>query len=116
MAKMTLVLGRYDFSRIGEGVFSAPVALPVGRKIVKITYSHVGTCSPYSSLRIMRARMGEPPEKLGNESSTHAAGKPIPVDVPITGDPVVRGEYRYFILVSLNPSSSFERVTIIYRE
>ncbi len=116
MAKLKLVLGRHDFSRVSDGVFSAPITLPVGRKLVKVTYYHGGTRSPYSSLRIMRARMGEPPEKLGNESSTHIAGKPIPVDVPITGDPIVRGEYRYFILVSLNPSSSFERVTIVYRE
>ena len=116
MAKMKVVLGRYDFSRLVDGVFSAPVTLPVGGKIVKITYYHVGTRSPYSSLRIMRAKTGETPEKLGNKSSTDAAGTSIPVDVPITGDPIVRGEYRYFILVSVNPSSSFEKVTIVYRE
>ncbi len=116
MAKMTLVLGRYDFSRIGEGVFSAPVALPVGRKIVKITYSHVGTCSPYSSLRIMRVKTGANPEILGNKFSTDLAGKPNPVQVPIKGDPIVRGAYRYFILVSVNSSSFFERVNIDYQE
>ena len=116
MAKMTLVLGRYDFSCVVDGVFSAPVILPVGRKIVKVTYYHVGTCSPHSSLRIMRAKTRKAPEKLGNESSTDAAGTPIPVDVPITGDPVVRGAYRYFIIVSVNSFSFFERVTIVYRE
>jgi len=116
MAKMTLVLGRYDFSRIGDGVFSAPVTLPVGRKIVKITYSHIGTLSPYSNLRIVRVKTGAMPEILGNNSSTDPTGKPNPVDVPIKGDPVVREAYRYFILVSVNSSSFFEKVKIVYRE
>ena len=116
MAKMTLVLGRYDFSCVVDGVFSAPVILPVGRKIVKVTYYHGGTGSPYSSLRIMRAKEGDTPEKLGKKSSTDATGKAIPVDVPITGDPIVRGAYRYYILVTLNAFSFFEKVKIIYRE
>ena len=116
MAKMKLVLGRYDLSRVVDGIFSAPVTLPEGRKIVKVIYYHGGTRSAYSSLRIMRVKTGEMPEKLGNKSSTDAGGTPIPVDVPITGDPIVRGEYRYFILVSVNSFSFVERVTIVYRE
>jgi hypothetical protein len=116
MAKKNLVLKRYDFSRVGDGVFSAPVTLPVGRKIVSVTYYHIGTLSPYSNLRIMRAKTGEVPEKLGNNSSTDAAGTPIAVDVPITGDQIIRGAYRYYILVSVSPSSTFERVKIDYRE
>jgi hypothetical protein len=116
MAKMKLVLSRYDFSRVVDGVFSAPVTLPVGRKILTVTYYHAGTRSPYSSLRIMRARWGETPEKLGNESSTDVTGTPIPVDVPITGDPIIRGAYRYYVLVSVNPSSIFHGVRIVYRD
>ncbi len=116
MAKMKLVLGRYDFSCVAGGVFSALVALPVGRKLVKVIYYHIGTLLPYSSLRIMRAKTGEPPERLGNRSSTDATGTPILVDVPITGDAVIRGGYRYYILVSINPSSFFERVQVVYQE
>ena len=116
MAKIKLVLGRYKFSRVIDGVFSAPVTLPVGRKLVKVTYYHAGTRSPYSSLRIMRVKRGETPENIGNESSTDATGTPIPVEVPITGDPIIRGAYRYYILVSVNPSSFFDGVKIVYRE
>ena len=116
MAKMKIFLGRYEFSRVVDGVFSAPITLPVGRKIVKVTYYHAGTRSPYSSLRIMRARWGETPEKLGSESSTDVTGTPILVDVPITGDPIIRGAYRYYILVSVNPSSFFDGVRIVCRE
>ena len=116
MAKMKIFLGRYEFSRVVDGVFSAPISLPVGRKIVKVTYYHVGTCSPHSSLRIMRARTRKAPEKLGNESSTDAAAKPVPVDVPITGDPIIRGGYRYYILVSINPATFFEGAKIVYRD
>ncbi len=116
MSEMKLVLGSYNFSRVADGVFSAPVTLPVGRKIVKVTYYHVGTGSPYSSLKIMRVKTGETPEKLGNKSSTDATSKPIPVDVPIMGDPVIRGAYRYYILVSVNSASFFEGVKIVYRE
>ncbi len=110
MAEMKLVLGRYNFSRVVDGAFSAPVALPVGGKIVKVTYYHVGMGAPYSSLKIMRVKTGETPEKLGNKSTTDATGKPIPVDVPITGDPVIRGAYRYYILVSVSSTSFFEGV------
>ena len=116
MAKMSLVLGRYNFSPVVNRVFSAPVSLPAGRKIVKVTYYHGGTGSPYSSLRIMRVKEGDTPEKLGNISSTDATGKAIPVDVPITGDPIIRGAYRYYILVTLNSFSFFEKVKIVYRE
>ncbi len=68
MAKMKLVLSRYDFSRVSEGIFSAPITLPVGRKIIKVTYHHGGSRSPYSNLRILRVKTGQTPEKLGNES------------------------------------------------
>jgi hypothetical protein len=112
MAEMKLVLGRYDFSRVVDGVFSAPVTLPVGRKIVKVTYYHAGMRPPYSSLRIMRVKTGETPEKLGSKFSTDATG--TLVDVPITGDPIIRGAYRYYILVSINPFSLFEKVKIVY--
>jgi hypothetical protein len=114
MAKMNLVLGRFHFSRVVDGVFSAPVTLPAGRKIEKVTYYHYGARSPYSNLRFMRVRTGETPEKLANESSTDAAAKPIPVDVPITGDPIIRGGYRYYILVSVNPATFFEGVKITH--
>ncbi len=116
MAKMKLVLSRYDFSRVADGVFSAPVTLPVGRKILTVTYYHVGTLSSYSSVRIIRVKTGEMPEKLGNESSTDVTGTPIPVDVPIRGDPIIRGAYRYYILVSVNLSSFFDGVRIVYRD
>src|SRR5512139_790403 len=116
MAEMKLVLGRYDFSRVVDGAFSAPVTLPVGRKIVKVIYYHVGMGSPCSSLKIMRVKAGETPEKLGNKSTTDATGKPIPVDVPITGDPIIRGAYRYYILVSVSSTSFFEGAKVVYRE
>jgi hypothetical protein len=116
VAEMKLVLARYDFSAVTDGAFSAPVILPVGRKIVKVTYYHVGMGAPYSSLKIMRVRAGETPEKLGNKSSTDSTGKPIPVDVPIAGDPVIRGAYRYYILVSVSSTSFFEGAKVVYRE
>ncbi len=116
MREMQLILGRYNFSRIAEGVFSAPVTLSAGRKILRVTYYHFGTGSPYSSLKIMRVRTGEMPEKLGNASSTVATDKPIPVDVPITGDSVIRGAYRYYMLVSVNSLSLVERVKVVYQE
>ncbi len=116
MTNMKLVLNRYDFSRIVSGFLSAPVILPVGSKIVKVTYNHVGTGSPHSSLRIMRVKTGETPEKLGNGSSTDATGKRIPVNVPITGDPIIKTAYRYYALVSISWAGYFEGVKILYRE
>ncbi len=116
MAEMKLVLARYNFSRVADGVFSAPVTLPVGRKILKVTYYHFGTGSPYSSLKIMRVKSGETPEKIGDKSSTYATDKTIPVDVPITGDPIITRAYRYYILVSVNSLSLVERVKIVYRD
>ena len=116
MAEMNLVLNRYDFSRVADGIFSAPLTLPVGRKILKVTYHHFGTGLPYSSLNIMRRKTGETPEKLGAKSSTDAKGNLIPVDVPIAGDPIIRAAYRYYILVSLNSSTFFEGVKIVYQE
>ncbi len=116
MANMKLVLNRYDFSCIFGGFLSAPVTLPVGSKIVKVTYNHVGTGSPYSSLRIIRVRRGETPEKLGKGASNDATGKRISVDVPITGDPIIQRAYQYYILVSIGWTGYFEGVKIIYRE
>ena len=114
MAKMKIFLGRYEFSRVVDGVFSAPITLPVGRKIVKVTYYHAGTHPPYSSLRIMRVKTGETPEKLGSKFSTDATG--TSVDVPITGDPIIREAYRYYILVTASLFSLVEKVKIVYRE
>jgi hypothetical protein len=64
----------------------------------------------------MRTKTGETPEKLGTQTSTEATDIRIPVDVPITSDPIIRGAYRYYILVSVNSSSFFDRVKIVYRE
>ncbi len=116
MANMELVLNRYDFSRIFGGFLSASVTLPVGSKIVKVTYKHVGTGSPFSSLRIIRVKKGETPEKLGKGASTDATGKRISINVPITGDPIIKSAYRYYILVSISWTGYFEGVKIIYRE
>jgi hypothetical protein len=103
--------------RVMNGNFFASFTLPVGARIVKVTYYHAGGSAPVATgLQIARTKMGMVPELLADQTSTDVTGVPIPVDVPITGDPVIKAGYRYFIMAgSSNANSLLMGVKIIYQ-
>lgn len=100
-----------------NGVFFAAITPPVGARIVKVTYYHAGAGSPVSTeLQLLRTKIGMGPEILAYQSSTDATGDSITVDVPITGDPVVKTGYRYYLHIrSSNENSLFMGAKIVYQ-
>jgi hypothetical protein len=102
--------------RAANGTFYASVTLPPGVTIVKISYFHVGETSPaQTSLGFFRAKMGKPREQLAGGSSTDSTAVIIPVNVSITGDPIIKAGYRYYIGVTSNYTDSlFLGVIITY--
>ena len=101
---------------VSNGTFYAPVALPSGSRVVKLSYYHRGTSAQASTaLSIVRMQMGNASELMGSQSSTDATGTVIPVDVSITGDPIIKKGYRYYVVVSAdNTSSNVQGVKIVY--
>jgi len=91
-----------------NGLFYAPIYLRVGAKIVKVTYYHLGARSPaLTAAKLMRVKMGEVPQKLADKSSSDSTGEIIPVDVPITGESVVKPDYRYYLSIESSNDNSF---------
>ncbi len=112
----------YDYyqsiAMVINGVFEAPLNLPLGARITRVTYYHQGVTSPASTgLYFYCLKMGNEREVLGDESSTDSTLNIIPVDVVLVGDPIIRAGYRYFIrVVSGNYSSYILGVKITYQE
>jgi len=107
--------------RVGNGGFSAPLKLPVGTRITKVTYYHLGLSSgAYTYIYIARVKMGNGSEDVWAQSSEDSTGTIIPVDVPLSvdpiGDPIIRPGYRYYVIVNANDASAIFGVKINYRE
>jgi hypothetical protein len=102
----------------GNGSFHASLKLPVGARITKITYYHLGTSSEAStSLNIYSIKMGAYAQPVGSGSSTDSTETNIPVEVVLFGDGIIRAGYRYYITVySANADSYFLGVKINYQE
>jgi hypothetical protein len=107
-----------DVSIVRGGSFYAPLKLPLGARITKITYYHLGMGSEaYTSLMILCTKMGDYPDPLGSESSTDTTEKVVAVEVVLSSGAIIRAGYRYYVFVeSLNYDSHFMGVKITYRE
>ncbi len=101
-----------------NGIFYAPLTLPVGAMITKITYYHMGQTTPSgTSLYIFRLKMGGHREQLAGGTSTDSTGEIIRVNVPTPADSTIRAGYRYYIGInSINENSNFMGVKITYQE
>jgi hypothetical protein len=106
-----------NVSYVSNGHFYAPFALPKGARITNITYYHYGTGSPFTSLIIWRGKMGNLSEAIGSAYNSDASGVVVPVEVTLSGDPIIRAGYRYSITVQANTSTSYLwGVKITYKE
>jgi hypothetical protein len=109
-----------NYLQVGNGAFSAPLKLPVGARITKATYYHQGYGGAFTNIYITRVKMGGVPEDVMLQTSEDSTGEIIPVDVPISvdpiGDPIIRAGYRYYVQVNANDSSYIWGVKINYRE
>ncbi len=105
-------------SVVCNGIFYAPLTLPVGAIITKITYYHMGQTTPAgTSLYIFRLKMGGHREQLAGGTSTDSTGEIIRVDVPTPADSTIRAGYRYYVGInSINENSNFMGVKITYQE
>lgn len=100
-----------------NGEFYAPLSLPVGARIVKLTFFHKGSTAPaYTWVWLGRVKMGAESETLGNLTSTDSSNTIIKLEVPITGDAVIRGGYRYYLGVVCGSDSWFRGARIDYQE
>jgi hypothetical protein len=99
-----------------SGAFYAPFTLPIGARITQITYYHYGEIDPANTeFFLFRLKMGYGREQLAGGSSTDFSATIIPVIVTITGDPVIKKGYRYYIgVTSDNADSNFLGVRITY--
>jgi len=110
-----------NFFEVRNGAFFTPLALPVGARITKITYYHRGYSGGVSSIYIYRFKMGGVPEDVAMGYSEDQTGEIIPVNAPISvdpvADPIIRAGYRYYIHAELpNESSCILGVTITYQQ
>jgi hypothetical protein len=101
--------------------FTAPVNLPVGARITKITLYRILYPSATTSLSLERIKMGNLSNTLAEgEGSTNVEGEVEVVDVPFTveppSDPVVRAGYRYYIHVWTSGWAQFRGAKIDYRQ
>ena len=101
-----------------NNIFYTPLTLPPGATIAKITYYHRGMASPAQTwFYIYRVKMGHIAETLGSGSSADSTTVIIPVDVSVTGDPIIRKGYRYMIQVGSDYDASLiQGVKIDYQE
>jgi len=112
-----------DVNVARNGHFYAPLNLPVGARITKITYYHwggdpdVGYLPAQTGLEISRMKMGNVDEGLGMGVSTDSTGMVIPVNVTLLGDQIIKAGYRYYIEIwSENMDSYLLGVKINYQE
>ena len=101
---------------VRNATFYAILSLPSGTTITKITYYHSSNSGATSLVIVRRQKMGGYPENIAQGQSTDSTANTIPVDVVLTGDPVIRSGYRYFVEVSSNDvSTSVSGVKIDYK-
>ena len=102
----------------GNGNFHAPLKLPIGARITKVTYYHLGRSSEASTfLNVYSIKMGAYAQPVGSGSSTDSTETNIPVEVVLFGDGIIKAGYRYYITVySANEDSYFGGVKINYQE
>ena len=109
-----------DVTNARNGTFTAPISLPAGARLSKITYYHWGNDRvppAMTYLIFFRIKMGNESEELGIGSSQDSTGEIIPVDVQLTGDLIIRAGYRYYIeAYSGYPESYFLGVKIDYQK
>ena len=104
-------------SYVSNGEFFAPLTLPTGATITKITYYHFDSSAPaQTSLFIEGMKMGEFPYTLGYGSSSDSTGAMISVDVDLAPNPTIRAGYRYYIRVQSSSGSYLMGVKITYQE
>ena len=64
--------------------------------------------------------MGGVPEDVMLQNAGDSTGEIIPVNVPLSvdpiGDPIIRPGYRYYVIVNANDASAIFGVKINYRE
>ena len=106
------------FLEVCNGVFNTPLTPPVGARITKITYYHLGRSSePSTFLNVYSIKMGAYAQPVGSGSSTDSTETNIPVEVVLFGDGIIKAGYRYYITVySANENSYFGGVKINYQE
>ena len=102
---------------VRNGSFNFILNLPSGATITKITYYHRSNSGGLTSVIVQRTKMGGQPETIADGESADSTAQIIPVDLVLTGDPIIRSGYRYYIDVySPDVSSSILGVKITYRE
>ena len=100
---------------VRNGGFFAPLNLPLGAKITKVTYYHLGYPGASTAVSIERVKMGGFPDLVADGGSIDDSGDSILVEVPFTGDRIIRPGYRYYVQVgSLNNLGFIKGVIINY--
>jgi len=101
--------------------FTAPITLPVGARITKITLYRIVYPDATTSLSLERIKMGnlgiaiaEGEGSISVVEDIEAVNVPFVVDPP--GDPVIRAGYRYYIHVWAGGWAQFRGAKIDYRQ
>jgi hypothetical protein len=107
----------HSIAGVTNNIFEVPLALPVGARIIKVSYYHLGGASPAETRVVLRRlKLGGDGGEIADQSSTDATSTIITVDVPITGDPIVKAGYRYYLVIECtNGNSYFMGAKIIYQ-
>jgi hypothetical protein len=102
-----------DFAEVRNGYFFAPLKLPLGVRITKVTYYHRAFPGASTSAWIQRVKMGDYPEVVANGDSIDDSGEIIPVDLVFFGDRIIRPGYRYIVQIFSSNDLSFVSGVII---
>ena len=101
--------------------FRAPITLPVGARITKITYYRVGYAQTSTWFNLGRIKMGTTGDDLAYILEQYSTNTDIEaVNVPFYADPpadrVIRAGYRYFIEVNSTGWAQFRGAKIDYQQ
>ena len=110
---------RQEVSYVSNSSFYAPINVPVGARITKITLYHYGMGSPaLTEIQIFRTKMDNVTEFLLSANSSDSTGQVVPVDLSLSAEfGTIRTGYRYFFRVtSQNTASQIKGVKITYQE
>jgi len=102
-----------NWGEVRNGLFFAPLNLPLGARITKVTYYHLGYPGGLTAAYIERQKMGAYSESVADGGSIDDSGEIILVDVPVVGDRIIRPGYRYYIIVRPANNLSFVKGVII---
>jgi hypothetical protein len=115
-------IGEYYQSHVElrNGNFEFTLNLPLGARITKVTAYLQGYDGQVSQVTIYRVKMEAYYETFGSIAegySDDSTGDVLPIDVVISGDPIIRAGYRYFVLVfTPNDMNIFRGMKITYQE